>query len=358
MKPFRVIDTGVREGRAQIAFDQALIELHKEGGVPDTIRFLRFPPTALIGRHQALARELKLDYCRANGVGTARRITGGGAIYLDPGQLGWELVFSRASLALGTLEDYAKAICEALAAGLSEGFGIEARFRPRNDIEVEGRKLCGTGGFFDGDTMIYQGTVLVDLDPARMVACLNVPEAKLQKRALDRAEQRVVTLKELLAGETPEITSVMQAVLQGFSAGLGIELHHAVPSDREEALAARHYTEKIGTDAFVHEIDEPAGSDLHSASQTGPGGTVSAHVRLDGAKGTRIREVLITGDFFVTPPRLIYDLEASLRGTPSAEAGPAVDRFFAAQKPDLLTITPGDFRAAIEAAIGQRDGHK
>ncbi len=58
---FRVIDTGLREGRANIAFDQAMIEAHKAGQIPDTIRFLRFPPTALVGRHQALGREVRLD---------------------------------------------------------------------------------------------------------------------------------------------------------------------------------------------------------------------------------------------------------------------------------------------------------
>jgi lipoate---protein ligase len=68
-KTFRVIDTGVRDGRRQIAFDQALIEAHKAGSIPDTIRFLRFPPTALIGRHQALSSEIKLDYCSAHGIG-------------------------------------------------------------------------------------------------------------------------------------------------------------------------------------------------------------------------------------------------------------------------------------------------
>ena len=59
-KPFRVIDTGIRDGREQIAFDQALIDLHKAGEIPDTMRFLQFPPTALIGRHQALSKELNL----------------------------------------------------------------------------------------------------------------------------------------------------------------------------------------------------------------------------------------------------------------------------------------------------------
>ena len=65
---------------------------------------------------------------------------------------------------------------------------------------------------------------------------------------------------------------------------------------------------------------------------------------------SRIREVLITGDFFVTPPRMVYDLEASLRGVPVAEIGAAVDRFFANAKVDLLTIAPADFKSVIEAA--------
>jgi len=105
---FRVIDTGVREGRANIAFDAALIEERQAGRVPDTIRFLRFPPTALVGRHQALSREVDVEYCRENGVGTVRRITGGGAIYLDEGQLGWELVFHRSSLGIAALPDLAR----------------------------------------------------------------------------------------------------------------------------------------------------------------------------------------------------------------------------------------------------------
>lgn len=144
----RVIDTGVRDGRRQIAFDQALIDLHRDGKVADSVRFLRFEPSALVGRHQAIGQELKLTYCRENGIGIVRRITGGGAIYLDPAQVGWELVISRKRLPLPTLQDYTQNICEAVAAGLSDTFSIDARFRPRNDIEVDGRKLCGTGGFF------------------------------------------------------------------------------------------------------------------------------------------------------------------------------------------------------------------
>jgi lipoate-protein ligase A len=350
MKTFRVIDTGIREGRKQIAFDQALIDLRKAGRIPDTIRFLRFPPTALIGRHQALSRETKLDYCQSHGVGVVRRITGGGAIYFDEGQLGWELVFERSTLGIASLGELARAICEAAAAGLSR-LGVQAKYRPRNDIEVDGRKISGTGGFFDEDTLFYQGTVLVDLNPADMVAALNVAKAKLEKRALDSAAQRVVTLKELL-GQTPDMRALQDALLAGFAERLGIEPVRGDITAEEEALAQKHYDEEIGTEAFVREIDDPgADASVRSGSHTGAGGTVTAYVRVEGAGEERIREVLVTGDFFVTPPRTVFDLEASLRNVPVGDAGAAVERFFAQAKVGLLSVTPADFRAAIEAAL-------
>ncbi len=350
MKPFRVIDTGVRNGRRQIAFDQALIDLHKAGRIPDTIRFLRFPPTALIGRHQALSKEVKLDYCRSRNVGVVRRVTGGGAIYLDEGQLGWELVFARATLGIASLADLAREICEAAAAGLQR-LGVNAKFRPRNDIEVDGRKISGTGGFFDEDTLIYQGTVLVDMNPADMVAALNVAKAKLEKRSLDSAAQRVVTLKELL-GAAPPIATIQEAIVAGFAERLGIAPRWGEISAEEESAAAKHHDEEIGTDAFVHEIDDPeADAAVRSGSHTGAGGTVTAYLRLEGPGNERIREALLAGDFFVTPPRIVYDLEASLRHVPVKEAGAAVERFFAGAKVGLLSVSPADFRAAVEDAL-------
>jgi lipoate-protein ligase A len=77
-------------------------------------------------------------------------------------------------------------------------------------------------------------------------------------------------------------------------------------------------------------------------------------VRLDGATHARIRGVLVTGDYFVTPPRTVFDLEASLRGVAAAEAGAAVDRFFARADVGLLSASAADFRAAIEGAIAAR----
>jgi len=355
---FRIIDTGVREGRANIAFDAALIEERQSGRVPDTIRFLRFPPTALIGRHQDLSREVDLDYCRENGVGVVRRITGGGAIYLDEGQLGWELVFHRSSLGIPALPDLAREICNAAAAGLSE-LGVDARFRPRNDIEVDGRKISGTGGFFDGDVLIYQGTVLVDMNSQRMVSALNIPESKLAKRKLDSAAERVVTLKELLGPELPDIDTIKQALIRGFTDGFGISAEPGEITENEEALAHRYFIEEIGTEEFVTEIDNPGDqAEVLSGSHTGPGGTIDTFVKLEGPTRRILQRVLISGDFFVTPPRIVFDLEAHLMGTRIDELDAAIDQFFADNDIDMLSVAPDDFKKSIFAAIesGGHDG--
>jgi lipoate-protein ligase A len=350
---FRIIDTGVREGRANIAFDAALIEERQANRVPDTIRFLRFPPTALIGRHQDLSREINKDYCEANGVGVVRRITGGGAIYLDEGQLGWELVFNRASLGIAALPDLAEAICNAASSGFKE-LGVDAKFRPRNDIEVDGRKISGTGGFFDGDVLIYQGTVLVDMNSQQMVSALNIPESKLAKRELDSAAQRVVTLKELLGKDLPDMETIKAALIKGFTGGLGISAEPGEITENEEALASRYFIEEIGTDEFVAEIDNPGeDNETLAGSHTGPGGTIDAFVKLEGPTRRVLQRVLITGDFFVTPPRIVFDLEAHLAGTRLDEVDAAIDAFFADNDIDMLSVAPGDFKAAIASAVSE-----
>ncbi|MEM7192283.1 MAG: lipoate--protein ligase family protein [Pseudomonadota bacterium] len=347
--PFRVIDTGVMDGRMNIAFDQALIDLHVEGAIPDTIRFLQFQPSVLVGRHQALSRELHLDYCAANHIQTVRRITGGGALYMDQGQLGFELVFSRKTLGITSLSELAKAICEAAAVGYQR-LGIDAHYRPRNDIEVGGRKISGTGGFFDGDTIFYQCTLLIDLDPEVMFSALNVPQEKLAKKNLETASARMVTLRELLGDKTPALREIEEAILEGFRDELGIAPAWGAVSELETKTAQDLHDDEIGTDAFVAEIDDVAGpGPVLSGSTTGPGGTVTAHVRLEDK---RIAGVLITGDFFVTPPRTVIDLEASLRGIDVKDIASHVESFFAANSVDLLTVAPADFSSAIELAIG------
>ena len=350
-KILRVLDTGVLEGCLNIATGQAIIESHQDGLVPDTLRFLRFPPTALVGRHQALGQEIDLQYCSANDIGVVRRITGGGAIFLEPGHLGWELALDRKTLGSPSLPELTREICEAAADGISR-LGVEARYRPRNDIEVGGRKISGTGGFFYGNTLFFQGTVLVDMDPRQMVSALRVPRAKLEKRELDSAESRVVTLRELLGAETPGLPEIQQALVAAFSERFGLQAETDGLTAEEQRLASELLEEEIGTSDFIHGIDEPAAArGMLRGEHVSPGGTIVSYLRLEGPLQNRFREALITGDFFVTPPRIIYDLESSLRGVYLDDLDSTVGSFFEQAGVEVLSVSPADFITSIRNAL-------
>ena len=84
MQTWRLLDTPPMTAAENMAMDETLLELKGQGKSPNTIRFLQFSPKAvLVGFHQAIAEEIRLDYCRANKIDVNRRITGGGAIFFD-----------------------------------------------------------------------------------------------------------------------------------------------------------------------------------------------------------------------------------------------------------------------------------
>ncbi len=348
--PLRVIDTGQRSGRRNMAFDAALIEARREGLVADTIRFLRFHPCALLGRHQMLSHEIDRAACAAHGIEIGRRITGGGALYLDGGQIGWEIMVHRARFHGADLDAIARRLCEAAVVGLRR-LGVPASYRPRNDIEVDGRKIGGTGGFFDGDYLFYQGTLLFTFDVERMLAVLKVPAAKLARHAAASAADRMTTLAAVLGGTPPTVEAAMQALATALAEGFATTAEWAAPSAVEEALADRLHAEEYGTDAFVESLDAPPDPGLYAtAAIPHRGGTVRVDLRLEGVARARIREAFISGDFFVTPPRIIRDLEAALRGIERAQAADVAATFLAASDAGFIGLAAADLVATIAAA--------
>ncbi|MEW5791324.1 MAG: lipoyl protein ligase domain-containing protein [Pseudomonadota bacterium] len=349
---WRIIDTGLRSAAENMALNRAILEAHQQGHIPNTLRFLQFRPAALVGYHQSVAQELQEDYCRAQGVEIQRRVTGGGAIYFDPGQLGWELYFNKRDLGRAEMAGISAAICEAAAAGLSK-LGIAAQFRPRNDIEVEGRKISGTGGVFDGDSVLFQGTVLVDFDIEAMLRVLRVPAEKLSAHAIASARERVTCLRTLL-GTAPDLAAVKDALRQGFGEGLGLHFGQAGLSEAEEALFAQALRE-IDDPEWVYLVDRPRQElPTLSVAYKAPGGLIRVEALVDDYKG-RLAQVLFTGDFFVNPKRLIADLEAHLRNVRLDEVPGRIREFFASREADMMLLTPDDFIHAFALLLEHRE---
>lgn len=348
---WRLIDTGLRPAAENMAINRAMLEAHQQGLIPHTLRFLRFKPCALLGFHQSAEQELRTDYCAEHGIDIQRRVTGGGAIYFDETQIGWELYLDKKTLGTTDMSAIAARICTAAAKGISR-LGVNAVFRPRNDIEVDGRKVSGTGGAFDGDSILYQGTLLVDFDIERMLRVLRIPAEKLSDKAIASARERVANLKDLL-GALPAMDDVKREIAQAFAEEFGVTFE---PAKEMSAGEQRLYEDAL------REIDTPEWVYLHSRPATetptveaiykAAGGLMRASLLLDTYK-ERIKQVWITGDFFVNPRRMVADLESALRDTPIADLRDNVERFFQNYSAEMMMLRPGDFVAALELALEQ-----
>lgn len=345
---WRVLDTGLRSAADNMALNRTLLESQQAGTSVNTLRFLQFQPAALVGYHQSLEQELEVDYCRANGVEIQRRITGGGAIYFDPGQLGWELYFNKQDFGRAEMAAISEMICEAAAHGMSK-LGIDAQFRPRNDIEVDGRKISGTGGVFDGDAVLFQGTVLIDFDIEAMLRVLRVPREKLSAHAIASARERVTCLKTLL-GEAPSLTQVKSALLAGFEEKLGLSFKSAGLNPVEEALFQQVLPE-IKDPEWVRLVDRPrTEAPLLQAAYKSQGGLIRVTALVDEFK-ERLLQIQFAGDFFVQPKRVIADLEASLRNVRLESVPERIRAFFAETPAEMLLLEPEDFILAFQQLL-------
>lgn len=348
---WRIMDTGLLGAAENMAWDRALLEARDAGEIGNTLRFLRFQPSALVGYHQSMEQELDLDYCATHRIQVQRRITGGGAIFFDPGQLGWELFLSRSALGTADMGEIARRICEAAAAGIRR-LGVDARFRPRNDIEVSGRKISGTGGRFEGRALMYQGTLLLDFDVEKMLRVLRIPAEKLRDKAIASARERVTSLKEVL-GETPPLDVTKAELVGAFGEAFGVVFAgDALP----DALTARYQTalQEIDGPEWMNLVAKPV-SDMPLLEGMGkfPGGLLRVVAAYD-RRGRRIKQVWFTGDFFSSPVRLVNDLEARLKNVTLAEADAVIERFLAGFPAAALSLSAeeiiGVLRRTVEGA--------
>jgi lipoate-protein ligase A len=349
-RAWRVVDTGVRRAVENLALNRAMLEARRLNEIPSTLRFLRFQPCALLGYHQAAEQELNLAYCRANGIAIQRRITGGGAIYFDEGQLGWELYLARTDTAGQDMQSVARHICEAAARGMSE-LGVNARFRPRTDIEVDGRKISGTGGAFDGDALMYQGTMLLKFDVERMLRVLRIPAEKLSDKAIQSARERVVDFVELI-GEAPDLAVVKRHLTAAFARAFDVCFTEGELCDAELRRMAVAVAE-MDRDDWVHLITRPqSDKPILGATQKFSGGLL--HVALTHDRDIdRIRQAWFTGDMFVSPRRAIADLEAALVDCPAEDYPNRIRAFFQARHVDMLNLGANDFIAVVAAALSK-----
>lgn len=338
-----VVDTGLAGAIHNTAMDRGCLELRAQGRGSDVLRFHRSHPAASIGRHQALDRELRLDYCRRHGIETVRRPTSGGALYLDPGQIGFSLIVRQPAawrgLALPRLLE--RGGC-AVAAGLGQ-LGMAAAFKASNDIEVGGRKIASVFSARRGDALLLHGSVLLDADITTMLKALRVPTEKLSPDGLAAARERLTTVHALCANR-PARADIRAALMNGIAAAFELELRGGdgatfpvTPSPDQlaaERTLAQCITWDSRNDRRIEALVRTAGGTLRARADFAP-------------SGAYLHNIEFAADTQVEPADFFSGLQCALEESPVPQISGRIAGFMRRHPPDAIGFGTADIEQLL-----------
>ena len=282
------------------AFNLALEEtLAADGDVPEFFMLWRNRPTVVVGRNQLTAAEIDGGFLRARGINLVRRITGGGAVYHDLGNINYTIAAAGGAGEADSFAHHAAPVVDVL-----REWGVDAEFSGRNDILVGGRKVSGSARSSIRGRTLFHGTLLFDVDMTALAGALRPDPLKTASKGIASVRARVANLKEFLPGLTAE--DFMAELARRLCRRLGVPGESPIPVSAV-AAARRLAAEKYRSDAWTY--GNSFDYDYEKRARF-PAGIVSLRCRI---VANRIAAVGITGDFFGSRP--VAELEAQLVGT-------------------------------------------
>lgn len=209
------------------AFNLALEELIASKYPFEAIMLWRNAPSIIVGRNQNTEAEINAEAVRARGIQVVRRITGGGAVYHDLGNINYTIAVNERLLDNDAFAHNAQMIIDVL-----KRFDIPAEFKGRNDILADGRKISGSAKSVFVSRTLFHGTLLFDTDLTVLSQVLTPDEEKIRAKGIKSVRSRVANLREYLPHwdvdiflenlqkellsimELPEITPIPENLIQ------------------------------------------------------------------------------------------------------------------------------------------------
>jgi len=345
---WRLLDTGLRAPAQNIALNRALLESRRAREVPGTLRFQRFTSCALLGNHQSAAQEFDLDYCRAKRIVIQRRITGGSAFYCDENQLGWELYLCESDVGSKDMRAVSRRIGHAAATAIG-ALGLDARYRDRGDIVIDGRRICRSMGVSDGDALLYQGMIHVDLDAEIMLRVMRIRPEDVSDKIIALARGRAVGLRELLGAKTDTLR-MKENIAEAFGSEFNVEFSEGDLTLSEHARFETALRE-IDAPDWPNFIKRPAASvRFLEARREVAGGLLEAHLVFDTTLLV-VKQALFLVNVRIVPQSAVADLEAALLDAPVDQIEARICAFFRDRKIEMSSLSPTDFIELIRQAV-------
>lgn len=260
----------------------------------------------IVGKHQNALAEINLDYVKEHDIKVVRRLSGGGAVYHDMGNLNF--TFTRTSDREDDLVDfrrYTRPIIEVL-----QSMGVNAEFSGRNDIMIDGKKFSGNAEHVFKNKVMHHGTLLFSSNMPNISGALKINPLKYKDRAVKSVPKRVTNIQDHLSESiTVEqfADRIMDYIIQNFE---DCKMYEFSPEDLAQIEKIKN--EKYAT--WDWNFGYSPNYDFQQGVKT-KGGVIEMNMNV--SQGL-IQEVKIQGDFFHI--RDITDIEKALQNTPHEEA--------------------------------------
>jgi lipoate-protein ligase A len=309
------METGSLDPCYNLAFEEYILE-NKRGG--DWLMLWQNAGAVVIGLNQIAEEEIDIPFAREHGVTVVRRMSGGGAVYHDLGNLNYSFITDAGDPGTLSMERFTAPVCEALSK-----LGVKASAAGRNDITVEGKKISGAAQRLCGHRILHHGTLLFQTDLETAAGALRADPGKFASKSTKSVRSRMGNIRDYLERELSleDFKTFMLRELAGDA------LVYAALEDAELSEIRALADGKYRSWDWTFGASPPFQTEK---SARFAGGLVG--VRLDVRRG-RIARVRFFGDFMGRMP--LDELENALRGRRYAreEAAAVFGRF---SIPDLF----------------------
>ncbi|MGM0405558.1 MAG: lipoate--protein ligase family protein [Thermoplasmatota archaeon] len=234
MKELRYIPVVEAPAHKQMAIDEALLRSYDDGNSPPTLRFFRFKPSAItVGYSQEIDKVIDTEKCEGYDIPFVRRITGGGTVYHDyHGEITYSIVADQYD---GSIQKSFEYLLNPIIETLKE-YGLEATFKPYNDILVSNRKVSGSAQRRGKKGLLQHGTLMYATDLEILSDILLLDEDKLKAKGVNSFFELVTTMEKEL-GNKPQPDELITKMKNNYVNYFGIQVKEGKLSEKEEKYA-------------------------------------------------------------------------------------------------------------------------
>ena len=307
-------------------------------------------PYVCIGFHQDTEQEVDLEFCRNNDIPVFRREVGGGAVYLDGNQLFFQLIIQRDNpIAPKRIDAFYKNFLQPVI-DVHRRIGLDAQYKPVNDLVIETRKISGTGAAEIGDSIVFVGNLILDFDYDMMSRVLKIADEKFRNKVRKTIEGNLSTIRRELGEQKYkqwDERTLNHMMVEEFEKLLG----PLTPSNKNDALIAKMKALETAmvNDAWLFQkgkrvegrvVKVRSGLNVVQRMHKAAGGLIRVEFTVEDGK---YKDVTISGDFFCFPRDSVDRLAVMLENCSADNVSNIVSDFYQTEEFEIPGVTVDDW---------------